>query len=85
MTFNVDQSESLKSDRTRTDFRSKVGTDFNRLPENISTMNTEHVEFFKNHFDVFLTSVPDKPIMTGEGLFLSTQVYAKTISSVLLF
>jgi hypothetical protein len=40
---------------------------FNLLPENIRTMNTEHVDTFKNHLDTFLSSVPDQPTMTGLG------------------
>ena len=33
----------------------------------IRTINTEHVELFKNHLDVFLSSIPDQPTMTGLG------------------
>ena len=33
---------------------------FNLLPENIRSMNTDHVDFFKNHLDVFLSSIPDQ-------------------------
>ena len=40
---------------------------FNLLPENLRSMNTEHVDTFKNHLDVFLSSVPDQPTMTGLG------------------
>ena len=40
---------------------------FNLLPDNIRTMNTEHVDFFKNHLDVFLSTIPDQPTMTGLG------------------
>ena len=28
-------------------------------------MNTDHVDLFKNDFDVFLSSIPDQPTMTG--------------------
>ena len=38
---------------------------FNLLPENIRTLNTDHVDLFKNHLDVFLSSVPDQPTMPG--------------------
>jgi hypothetical protein len=40
---------------------------FNLLPENIRSMNTDHVDFFKNHLDVFLSSIPDQPTVTGLG------------------
>ena len=40
---------------------------FNLLPETIRSMNTEHVDTFKNHLDVFLASVPDQPTVTGLG------------------
>ena len=40
---------------------------FNLLPDTIRTMNTEHVDFFKNHLDIFLSSIPDQPTMTGLG------------------
>ena len=40
---------------------------FNLLLENIRSMNTEHVYTFKNHLDIFLTSVPDQPTVTGLG------------------
>ena len=40
---------------------------FNLLPESVRTINTEHVELFKNHLDVFLASIPDEPTMTGLG------------------
>ena len=38
---------------------------FNLLPDNIRTMNTEHVDMFKNHLDTFLATIPDEPTMTG--------------------
>ena len=38
---------------------------FNLLPENIRTMNTDHVDMFKNHLDIFLSNVPDQPTMPG--------------------
>ena len=40
---------------------------FNLLPEKLRSMNTDHVEVFKNHLDVFLTSIPDQPPTTGLG------------------
>ena len=40
---------------------------FNLLPDNIRTMNTEHVNMFKNHLDTFLATIPDEPTMTGLG------------------
>ena len=38
---------------------------FNLLPENLRSMNSEHVDLFKNHIDIFLTSIPDQPTVTG--------------------
>jgi hypothetical protein len=40
---------------------------FNLLPETLRSMNTEHVDTFKNHLDVFLSSIPDQPTVTGLG------------------
>ena len=40
---------------------------FNLLPEAIRTMNTEHIDYFKNHLDVFLATIPDQPTITGLG------------------
>ena len=40
---------------------------FNLLPENIRAMNSEHIEMFKNHLDVFLSSIPDQPTVAGQG------------------
>ena len=40
---------------------------FNLLPEEIRSINTEHVDYFKNHLDIFLSSIPDQPTMTGLG------------------
>ena len=40
---------------------------FNLLPDSIRTMNTEHIELFKNHLDVFLENIPDEPTVTGLG------------------
>ena len=40
---------------------------FNLLPESIRQINTGHVDYFKNHLDVFLASIPDQPTMTGLG------------------
>jgi hypothetical protein len=38
---------------------------FNLLPESIRSIDTDHVDFFKNHLDVFLSSIPDQPTVTG--------------------
>ena len=40
---------------------------FNLLPDSIRTMNTEHIDLFKNHLDVFLENIPDEPTVTGLG------------------
>ena len=40
---------------------------FNLLPESIRTMNTQHIDTFKNHLDVFLSSIPDQPTVAGQG------------------
>ena len=40
---------------------------FNLLPDSLRTMNTDHVDIFKNHLDVFLTSIPDQPTVAGLG------------------
>ena len=40
---------------------------FNLLPEKLRSMNTEHVDLFKNHLDIFLSSIPDQPTVTGLG------------------
>ena len=40
---------------------------FNLLPEANRTINTEHVDLFKNHLNVFLSSIPDQPTMTRLG------------------
>ena len=45
---------------------------FNLLPENLRNMNTDHVDTFKNHLDVFLSSVPDQPTVTGLGRAATT-------------
>ena len=34
---------------------------------NLRSMNTDHVDTFKNHLDTFLSSVPDQPTVTGLG------------------
>ena len=39
----------------------------NLLPENVRTMNTQHIDYFKNHLDVFLSSIPDQPTVAGQG------------------
>ena len=40
---------------------------FNLLPDNIRNINTDHVDYFKNHLDVFLSAIPDQPTVTGLG------------------
>ena len=40
---------------------------FNLLPESLRGMNSEHVDFFKNHLDVFLSSIPDQQTHAGLG------------------
>ena len=40
---------------------------FNLLPEELRSMNTDHIDMFKNHLDVFLSSIPDQPTLTGLG------------------
>ena len=40
---------------------------FNLLPEQLRSMNSEHIDYFKNHLDVLLSSIPDQPTMTGLG------------------
>jgi hypothetical protein len=40
---------------------------FNLLPENLRSMNTNHVDIFKNYLDVFLSSIPDQPTVTWPG------------------
>ena len=40
---------------------------FNLLPEQLRSMNSGHIDYFKNHLDVFLASIPDQPTMTGLG------------------
>ena len=40
---------------------------FNLLPEQLRSMNSDHVDVFKNHLDVLLSSVPDQPTVTGLG------------------
>ena len=38
---------------------------FNLLPESLRGLNSQHVDLFKNHLDVFLSSIPDQPTVTG--------------------
>ena len=45
---------------------------FNLLPEQLRSMNSEHVDLFKNHLDVFLSSIPDQPTMPGLGRAATT-------------
>ena len=42
---------------------------FNLLPEQLVCMNTDHIDLFKNHFDVFPSSIPDQPTMAGLGRY----------------
>ena len=37
------------------------------LPDDLRSMNKEHVDMFKNHIYVFLSSIPDQPTMIGLG------------------
>jgi hypothetical protein len=45
---------------------------FNLLPEDLKSLNTEFEDLFKNHLDVFLSSIPDEPIVTGLGRAAAT-------------
>ena len=38
---------------------------FNLLPESLRGLNSQHVDLFKNHLDIFLSSIPDQPTVTG--------------------
>ena len=40
---------------------------FNLLPDQLRSMSSQHIDYFKNHLDVFLSSIPDQPTMTGLG------------------
>ena len=40
---------------------------FNLLPESLRGLNSGHVEYFKNHLDVFLENIPDQPTVPGLG------------------
>ena len=37
---------------------------FNLLPD---SMNTDHVDMFKNQLNIFLTSIPEQPTVAGLG------------------
>ena len=37
------------------------------IPDSIRNINSGHVDYFKNHLDVFLSSIPDQPTVTGLG------------------
>ena len=39
---------------------------FNLLPASIRSMNTDHIETFKNNLDAFLSQVPDQPTVAGQ-------------------
>ena len=56
----------VKNARERT-LGVRGATIFNLLPEQLRSMNTDHIDTFKNHLDVFLLSIPDQPTMTGLG------------------
>ena len=45
---------------------------FNLLPDNVRNMNSDHIDYFKNHLDVFLSSVPDQPTVPGLGRAAAT-------------
>ena len=45
---------------------------FNLLPESIRTIRSQHVDYFKNHLDIFLSSVPDQPTVPGLGRAAAT-------------
>ena len=38
---------------------------FNLLPAALRSMNSDHIDIFKNHLDVFPANIPDQPTMTG--------------------
>ena len=38
---------------------------FNLLPESLRGLNSQHVDLFKNQLDIFLSSIPDQPTVTG--------------------
>ena len=40
---------------------------FNLLPDSIRTLNTQHIDRFKNNLDIFLENIPDQPTVTGLG------------------
>ena len=40
---------------------------FNLLPESLRGLNSGHVDYFKNHLDVFLENIPDQPTVPGLG------------------
>ena len=42
-------------------------------------MNLNHIDLFKNHFDVFLLNIPDQPRMTGLGSGAETNKPRSTI------
>ena len=37
------------------------------LSDQLRSMNSDHINVFKNHLDVFQSSIPDHPTMTGLG------------------
>ena len=39
----------------------------NLLPESIRTIRSQHVDYFKNHLDIYLSSIPDQPTISGLG------------------
>ena len=40
---------------------------FNLLPESIRTIRSQHVDYFKNHLDIYLSSIPDQHTISGLG------------------
>ena len=40
---------------------------FNLPPATLRSMNSDHIDLYKNHLDVFLSNIPDQPTMTGLG------------------
>ena len=45
---------------------------FNLLPDNVRNMNSDHIDYFKNHLDIFLSTVPDQPTVPGYARGAST-------------
>ena len=45
----------------------RVANILNLLTEQLKSIDTNHVDLFKNHLDVFLSTIPDQPTVTGLG------------------